>query len=142
MKNLLRKMRPETFAFASPIEESKRFLQERNRRKKALPVKKATASLKHRLFFFVTAAGLPVSFSYAAGSGCTGLCGSCQGTCLPTFAMLLFLGGKVGYVNLKHKLRQRVSKTTEKDLPSSVEPIRYAVRTQAGKRGQHAEASY
>ena len=83
-------------------------------RQKMTDFQSTLTALKHRLFLFLIAAGLPLSFSYTAGSGCTGLCGSCQGTCLPSLAVLLLLGCKVGYAKLKQWV---------------------------GKRGHHAESS-
>lgn len=83
-------------------------------RQKMSAFQSTLTALKRRLLLFLIAAGLPLSFSYTAGSGCTGLCGSCQGTCLPSLAVLFLLGCKVGYAKLKQWV---------------------------GKRGHHAESS-
>lgn len=76
-------------------------------RRRVLTFNHAMMNLKRRFFLFLIAAGLPVSISYTASSGCTGLCGNCQGTCLPSLAVLLLLGSKAGYVKLKQRIRKR-----------------------------------
>ncbi len=53
---------------------------------------------KDKLLNLVVGAGIPAGtvLSSSAG-GCTGICGSCGGTCLGGLALALYLGGRIIY---------------------------------------------
>ncbi len=53
---------------------------------------------KDKLLNLAVGAGIPAGtvLSGSAG-GCTGICGSCGGTCLGGIALALYLGGRVIY---------------------------------------------
>lgn len=61
--------------------------------------------MKNKIISFLVAMGIPVSSISSAGSGCTGVCGSCQYSCTPGILALLLLGTRFLYKKLARKGR-------------------------------------
>lgn len=59
--------------------------------------------IRHKLITFIAAMGIPISSVTSSAGGCTGVCGSCQLSCVPGVVALLILLVKV----LKKKVVQR-----------------------------------